>query len=150
MNIPISVAKRIPGLLAKTGLLALFMLFGAGCSSEPEATPAADNFAGWTETEMATLQSLWLGNLPPLTPDPSNSVSDDPQATALGQKIFFDTRFSANGQISCATCHQPERLFTDGLPRAQAIGVTKRQTPTIIGTTYGPWFYWDGRRDSHP
>ena len=104
--------------------------------------------AGWTQAEIATLQSLWLGTLPPLAADPSNAVGDDPRAAVLGQQIFFDTRFSAKGEVSCATCHQPDNLFTDGLPRAEAIGTTDRHTPTIVGTAYSPWFFWDGRRDS--
>ncbi len=129
-------------------LLGVILLFLVACSREPVPTLEAVNFAGWTAVEMATLESLWLGSLPPLPPDPSNAVGDDPRAAVFGQKLFFDTRFSANGQVSCATCHQPERNFTDGLPLAQAIGVTDRQTPAITGTAYSPWFFWDGRRDS--
>ena len=94
------------------------------------------------------LESLWLESLPELPADPTNSVADDPRAAEFGRKLFFDTRFSANGNISCATCHQPERRFTDGLPKAVAIGMSKRNTPSIVGVAYSPWLYWDGRRDS--
>ena len=75
-------------------------------------------------------------------------MADDPQAAAFGEQLFFDPRLSANGGISCATCHQPVRQFTDGLPKGQAIGTSKRNTPSIVGSAYSPWFYWDGRRDS--
>jgi cytochrome c peroxidase len=102
----------------------------------------------WTPEELATLESLWIGNLPPLPPDPSNAVADDPRAAELGHRLFFDTRFSANGEISCATCHQPEKLFTDGRPLSEAIGTTKRHAPSIVGLAHSPWFYWDGRKDS--
>jgi len=102
----------------------------------------------WTQAEIETLRSLWIGSLPPLPPDPSNAVADDPRAVALGHKLFFDTRFSANGQVSCATCHRPERMFVDGLPRAKGIGTMNRKTMTIVGTAYSPWFFWDGRKDS--
>ncbi len=102
----------------------------------------------WTDDERAILESLWLESLPPLPPDPSNAVADDPRAVEFGRQLFFDTRFSANGAVSCATCHQPERRFTDGLPKGVAIGVSKRNTPSIVGTAYSPWLYWDGRRDS--
>jgi cytochrome c peroxidase len=112
-------------------------------SPETEASDAL-----WTAAEIATLRSIWIGSLPPLPPDPSNFVGDDPRAASLGQKLYFDTRFSANGEVSCATCHQPDLLFTDGLPRAEAIGTTPRGTPTIVGSAYSPWFFWDGRRDS--
>ncbi|MDH3576951.1 MAG: cytochrome-c peroxidase [Gammaproteobacteria bacterium] len=102
----------------------------------------------WTDTEIDVLRSLSLTSLPALPPDPSNAVADDPQAAAFGEQLFFDPRLSANGGISCSTCHQPERQFTDGLPKGQAIGTSKRNTPSIIGSAYSPWLYWDGRRDS--
>lgn len=116
----------------------------------PSETVTADQSgsAGWQPAELDTIRSLWLGSLPPLPDDPSNAVANDPRAAVLGQRIFFDSRFSGAGDVSCATCHQPERLFTDGLPLAQAVGTTKRGTPTIIGLAYSPWFFWDGRRDS--
>ncbi len=102
----------------------------------------------WTEPEIIVLKSLWLESLPDLAPDPSNAVADNPAAAEFGRQLFFDTRLSANGGISCATCHQQERRFTDGLQKAQAIGTTLRHTPSIVGTAYSPWQFWDGRRDS--
>jgi len=102
----------------------------------------------WTETEIDILKSLWLKSLPDLPPDPSNAVADNPIAAEFGRLLFFDARLSANGGISCATCHQVERRFTDGLQEAQAIGTTARHTPSIVGTAYSPWQFWDGRRDS--
>jgi len=104
--------------------------------------------ADWTDAEIATLRTLTLASLPELPPDATNSVADDPVAAEFGRQLFFDPRFSANGGISCATCHQPIRGFTDGLPKGQAIGTSRRNTPSIVGTAYSPWLYWDGRRDS--
>jgi len=104
--------------------------------------------AAWSEDEIVVLESLWLESLPELPPDPTNAVADNPLAAEFGRALFFDSRFSANGGISCATCHQPERHFTDGLPKGVAIGMSKRNTPSIVGTAYSPWLYWDGRRDS--
>ncbi len=103
---------------------------------------------GWTEAEIDVLKSLWIRSLPDLPPDPSNAVADNPIAAKFGRQLFFDVRLSANGGISCATCHQEERRFTDGLQKAQAIGTTARHTPSIVGTAYSPWQFWDGRRDS--
>jgi cytochrome c peroxidase len=102
----------------------------------------------WSEADIAILQSLSIDSLGPLPVDPSNAVADDPRAAKFGHALFFDARLSLNGAISCASCHQPTRNFTDGLPKGQAIGTSKRNTPTIIGTAYSPWLYWDGRRDS--
>lgn len=111
----------------------------ASCQFAPEP---------WSDDELAILESLSLAALPPLPPDPTNAVGDDPRAAAFGRELFFDTRLSANGAISCATCHQPERRFTDGLPRGVALGMSRRNTRSIVGTAYSPWLYWDGRRDS--
>ena len=102
----------------------------------------------WTDADIEVLKSLSIANLEPLPADPSNAVADDPRAAEFGHALFFDPRLSANGGISCSTCHQPLRNFTDGLPKGQAIGMSKRNTPSIIGTAYSPWQYWDGRRDS--
>lgn len=102
----------------------------------------------WSSDERRAIESLWLGNLAPIPPDPSNQYGDDPNAAALGEKIFFDSRFSANGGISCATCHIPDLFFTDGRARAFGLAETPRGTPTIIGTAYSPWLFWDGRKDS--
>jgi cytochrome c peroxidase len=68
----------------------------------------------WTAGEVESLRSLSLDTLEPLPADPTNRVADDPRAAALGQRLFFDARLSANGKVSCATCHQPERDFQDG------------------------------------
>jgi cytochrome c peroxidase len=102
----------------------------------------------WTEDEMVALRNLWIGNLPALPSDPSNVYADDPQAALLGQKLFFDTRFSSNNEVSCASCHKPELMFTDGLPLSIGVGTTDRKSMTIIGTAYSPWQFWDGRKDS--
>ena len=102
----------------------------------------------WSASDLVTLRSLWIGSLGPVPSDPSNRVADDARAAVLGQKLFFDTRFSANGQVSCAACHQATRGFTDGLAQAKGVGTTNRTTMPIVGTQYNTWFFWDGRKDS--
>lgn len=104
--------------------------------------------APWSDDGLAQLRSLWIGSLQPLPVDPSNQYADDPRATKFGQNLFFDTRFSSNGEVACATCHQPDKLFQDGTPLAHGVGTTDRRTMTIIGTAYSPWLFWDGRKDS--
>lgn len=104
--------------------------------------------AAWTDLDLMVLQRLSLDSLPPLAPDPTNAVADNPDAAKFGQQLFFDTRLSANGAVSCATCHQPERRFTDGLPKGRGVGLSGRNSRSIVGTAYSPWLYWDGRRDS--
>jgi len=104
--------------------------------------------AAWTDAELATLRSLSLNSLPPLPDDPSNAVADNPTAASFGHRLFFDPELNGQGAISCSTCHQPIRNFTDGLDKGQGIGQSKRNTPSIVGVAYSPWLYWDGRRDS--
>jgi len=65
----------------------------------------------------------------------------------LGRRLFFDRRLSRDGSISCATCHQPSRAFSDN--RAIAVGIDgrvgRRNAPAIINRGYGRAFFWDGR-----
>lgn len=112
------------------------------------AAVAATRLPIWSEGEIRTLRSIWIGSLAPAPPDPSNRYADLPEAAALGQRLFFDTRLSRPAGISCATCHRPDQYFTDGLARSRGLGETRRGAPTVVGSAHSPWFYWDGRRDS--
>ena len=111
-------------------------------------TAAAPRGERWTVEEVAQLNSMSLRELGPTPADPTNRVADDPRAAELGRKLFFDTRLSANGQVSCATCHIPEKEFQDGIPLASGVGVTNRRTMPIAGMAHSPFLFWDGRKDS--
>jgi cytochrome c peroxidase len=102
----------------------------------------------WSEEERRLIASLSLDSLPPLPSDPSNLVADEPAAAEFGHRLYFDTRLSSNGQVACATCHKPELMFTDGLALAVGVGIGPMHTPSLVGLSYSPWFYWDGRKDS--
>src|SRR5689334_11792128 len=79
-------------------------------------TVTASGRGGWTAGELQTLRSMSLSALEPRPADPTNRVADDPRASALGQRLFFDTRLSSNGRVACSTCHQADRDFQDGTP----------------------------------
>jgi cytochrome c peroxidase len=68
----------------------------------------------------------------------------------LGRRLFFDRRLSRDGSVACASCHDPDRAYTDG--RAIAIGVFgrkgRRNAPALINRGYGRAFFWDGRASS--
>ena len=66
----------------------------------------------------------------------------------FGKDLFFDKRFSANGEVACASCHQPEKSFSDGIQFGEGLGQTVRRTPSIINSFASFWFFWDGRADS--
>jgi cytochrome c peroxidase len=102
----------------------------------------------WSTEELARLDSLSLASLPPLPPDPSNRVADDPRAAEFGRTIFHSLRFSANGQVACDLCHWPDRYYTDRLPQAQGIGTVPLNTMTVLGAAYSPWYTWNGKSDS--
>jgi cytochrome c peroxidase len=75
---------------------------------------------------------------------------DNPLTTEkieLGRRLFFDRRLSRDGSIACASCHDPERAYSDG--RVIALGVFERRgrrnAPAIINRAYGGRFFWDGR-----
>ena len=102
----------------------------------------------WDEEELMLIQSLSLDSLEPLKLDLSNSVAGSLEAAEFGHTLFFEKRLSANQSVSCASCHQPDNYFTDSLPLAMGIGLGTRHTPSLVGLSYSPWYYWDGRRDS--
>jgi cytochrome c peroxidase len=70
-----------------------------------------------------------------------------PEKIALGEKLFFDGRLSADGTVACATCHDPARAFTDGRPASIGIQGRKgeRNAPTILNALYNKTQFWDGR-----
>jgi cytochrome c peroxidase len=70
-----------------------------------------------------------------------------PEKIALGQKLFFDGRLSADGTVACASCHNPERAFTDGKPTSVGIQgrAGQRNAPTILNALYNKTQFWDGR-----
>jgi cytochrome c peroxidase len=102
----------------------------------------------WSAEEMAVLASLSLKRLPPLPVDPSNAVERLPAAVELGQRLFNDARFSSNGAVSCASCHDPQKQFQDGLPVSHGVGTGSRRAMPIVGAGYSTWLFWDGRKDS--
>ena len=112
------------------------------------ACASADRSDNWTARELATLRSLSIAELGPPPRDPSNRVADNPEAAALGRRLFSDKRLSRNGAVSCASCHDADRAFQDGRWRGKGLGLTTRRTMTIVGSAHAPWLFWDGRKDS--
>jgi cytochrome c peroxidase len=73
-----------------------------------------------------------------------------PEKIALGEKLFFDGRLSADGSVACSTCHDPARAFTDG--QSTSIGIKgrvgQRNAPTILNALYNKTQFWDGRANT--
>ena len=108
----------------------------------------ADPLDEWTTRERGLIDGLLIDHLGEPPADPSNQFSTDPKAAALGEKLFNDTRFSSNGEVSCATCHLADYHFTDDLAVAEGVGKTTRRTMPLAGLAHQTWFFWDGRNDS--
>ena len=119
-------------------VLALFLVTGTGATDQ----------ALWSAKELLGIRTLSISNLPRVPLDPSNAVADDPGAAALGKAFFFDSSFSANGAVSCASCHMPDRQFQDDRPVGLGIAEGDRRTMPLAGTAFHPFLFWDGRKDS--
>lgn len=65
---------------------------------------------------------------------------------AFGKQLFFDKRLSAGNQISCATCHTPEKAFTDGLKISRGVDgrMAMRNAPSIFNSAYFKSYMYDG------
>ena len=79
---------------------------------------------------------------------PSNPITKGKYE--LGHQLYFDPRVSLDGTVSCATCHNPDKGWTDGGPVSTGIeGQTgNRSAPTVLNTAYGRTMFWDGRAPS--
>lgn len=134
----------------RSSLILVLVLASCGPASE------------FTSEELAELSKFALGEPPP---NPSNRYADDARAAALGQKFFFDTRFSGPlavasdlgpvgtpGKVACASCHDPARGGADSRSRpgntSLGAGFTGRNAPTVVNCVYSRWMFWDGRRDT--
>ena len=73
-----------------------------------------------------------------------------PERVELGKMLFSDPILSGNNTRSCATCHQPAKAFTDGLPKPYALDnktLLIRNTPTLYNSGYQTTQFYDSRSD---
>ena len=107
------------------------------------------------------LPDLWSQKLPSLMSEellrdkirshifpPAFSLPYERKFAEFGKKLFVDSRLSVNEKVSCATCHNPGKSFTDGRPTAMGVALTERNTPTLVNIAMNSWFFSDGRADS--
>jgi cytochrome c peroxidase len=91
---------------------------------------------------------IFAGNLEPFrtVPVPEQNPQT-PEKIELGKKLFFDRRLSGDGTMSCATCHDPEKAFTDGLGISLSYPTTRnwRNAPTLINVAFQKYLFFDGR-----
>jgi cytochrome c peroxidase len=70
-----------------------------------------------------------------------------PDRIALGRKLYFDTRLSKDGTVSCSTCHDVSRGFTDHRNVSEGVGdqLGRRSSPTVMNAALLQSMFWDGR-----
>jgi cytochrome c peroxidase len=161
---------RAPGRLSP-GCLSLSLLLVATACGDAGQPEEAEVHPDLPEDILAALLELSPKELPTPAPDATNAYADDPDAAALGHKLFFDKRFSGplldedndgapgtlgmvgdTGRVSCESCHNALSGFLDARsPRSQislAAGWTRRRTPSILDVGHAKVLMWDGRRDT--
>jgi cytochrome c peroxidase len=83
----------------------------------------------------------------PDVPIPANNPQSA-EKIALGERLYNDVRFSSTGMVSCATCHDATKVFTDS-PLRVSEGINKltgtRNAPTVVNSAYNKTQFWDGR-----
>ncbi|ETX06810.1 MAG: hypothetical protein ETSY2_14905 [Candidatus Entotheonella gemina] len=114
----------------------------------PSMTDALNHGVSFSNSEIRIILSHGPSWPPNLAPDPSNRVSGDPAAIALGRQLFADPRLSRGHNRSCATCHEPNRAFTDGLARSIGIARLDRNAPSLFNLRLNRWFGWAGKSDN--
>lgn len=119
-----------------SGLLIGAML-AVGCTAPPPSPVPSASGAAVVKIPLGLSADLRVPADNPLTPD----------KIALGRMLYFDKRLSADGTVSCATCHDPNKGWTDNQPVSSGIKGQKggRSAPTVINATYLPLQFWDGR-----
>ena len=95
-----------------------------------------------------SLQNVGVGGLKTALPKVRDGFS--PQQIDLGRYLFFDPVLSANGKVSCATCHNPDKGFSDGLGKGVGINGQElnRSTPSLWNVAFLKRLFWDARSNS--
>lgn len=92
-----------------------------------------------------SLEDQGVGGLKTALPEYRDGFT--PQQIDLGRYLFFDPILSKDGTVSCASCHQPEKGFSDGM--ATSVGIAGQQVdrgaPSLWNVAFLKLFFWDGR-----
>jgi cytochrome c peroxidase len=86
--------------------------------------------------------------LPPISYPKDNLPTDE--KIALGKQLYFDGRLSSDNKVSCASCHDPAKGFSNGDQFATGVEGKKggRNSPTVINAALQQFQFWDGRAKS--
>jgi cytochrome c peroxidase len=102
-----------------------------------------------SDNELRAMLSLSPPEFPAPRLKSTNKYGDDPRAVALGEKLFFLEGLGGVGTTqSCASCHNPNSGWADGIQFATGDGVGTLNTPTVRNSAFNNFLFWDGRADS--
>ncbi len=103
------------------------------------AAIASAGLLAWPTTGSFAADDMAFGPVKPLKVDAKKA--------ALGKRLFYDVRLSGDAAISCATCHDPNKGFSDGKPLSALYPGSDgwRNTPSLINTAYKAAWFHDGR-----
>jgi hypothetical protein len=114
-----------------------------------EFSPIAELTRGTNHIEIAPNATPYRLTISRFAPQP-DLPRDNPltgEGVALGGRLFFDRRLSADNRLSCAACHRPNDAFSD--PRRFSRGVDgdigTRNAPALENLAWKSSFFWDGR-----
>ena len=128
-------------------LLGLLPLLGSAETDKINIAQAPEK--GILLTQQALKKALSHGPWPaPITFDSSNRLSGNKEAIALGRRLFFSTRLSADNTKSCVSCHAANEAFASGRVIRKNILTLDRNTPSLFNVRYNRWFGWDGANDN--
>ena len=110
--------------------------------------PGARTAAAATVFAGLTAFAAEPAGLPPVAHPKDNPPSEE--KILLGKQLYFDPRLSSDGTISCASCHDPKKGWSNGEAVATGVGGQKggRSAPTVINSAYFKFQFWDGRAGS--
>lgn len=107
---------------------------------EAGSLPQAVNYRAGSLFDNDFLNVYYFANLSP--------AELNEKRIELGRLLFFDPVLSSGNRSSCASCHHPDKAFTDGLPRSRALnggGSLLRNAPTLINAVYSERYFYDLR-----
>jgi cytochrome c peroxidase len=140
LALPATAAADRRAVCAVLGALLVVLGGMLACLVWPQEGQAADAAAPW--------RTLFRRPAAPPPAPADNPMT--PERIALGAQLLADPRLSGSGGRSCVSCHRPERAFTDGRRRAQAVSGAplRRNTPSLWNLAWSKHYFWDGRAPS--
>jgi len=143
MDFPCTAFRRVSK--AVIFLLSVCVVISAASANTQESLKLSGPEFTEREIQLIKLFGPWPEKIPP---DAGNELSGVSWAETLGEILFNDPGLSGPKTLSCASCHNPEQSFVDGLNVAVGTDRHIRNTQSLFNVGLQRWFGWDGGTDS--